>query len=176
MRQFFDRTDVSTYLTLTGTSPMKFFLLLERKPHSSQISLPLSQLSSTDFLLHWSKQWHIFGWATEPQMREWVLPDLCYLPPSLLYHLTSPGASCVQQAFLCIFSLLWPKLPQRLPMEPMMVEAEPMGGTGAISSPFLSHKILAENGSCNLPKTSLLAWILHPGLQELLNLKQDLLQ
>ena len=44
LRQFFDRTDVSTYLTLTGTSPMKssFFLLLERKPHSSQISLPLS--------------------------------------------------------------------------------------------------------------------------------------
>ena len=57
----------------------------------------------------------------------------------------------------CIFCHRWPKLPQRLPLVPMMVEAEPMGGTGAISSPFLSHKILAENGSCNLPKTSLLA-------------------
>ena len=68
-------------------------------------------------------------------------PNLMYTMFNIFYEL-----------FSCIFCHLWPKLPQRLPMVPMMVEPEPMGGTAAISSPFLSHKILAKNGACNLPQ------------------------
>ena len=126
-------------------------------------SLPFSRL---DFLLHWSRQWLILV-EQQPQMRERVLPLVFspFLPPLPPSHretlprskcgqLSQPNLNQVFNIFGTRFSVnLFSRYHTGSPcMVPIMVEAEPMGGTAPIYSPFLTSENFAKNRACNLPR------------------------